>query len=146
MTAALPCRSARARTHATSGHSAAESPGAERRLADAEAKLRRHQAAIEAGIDPTALVEAVNTANAERAAARAELNNLPQSQTLTEDDIRTLLTSLGDITSVLNRASLDDLAPVYQDLGLQIRFEPIERIALVSLSPRVVNECVRGGT
>jgi hypothetical protein len=119
---------------------------AERRLAAAEAKLRRHQAAIEAGIDPTALVEAVNAANAERAAARAELNNLPVSQTLSEDDIRTMLTSLGDITSVLNRASVDDLAPVYQELGLQVRFEPTDRVALVSVSPRVVNECVRGGT
>ncbi len=57
-----------------------------------------------------------------------------------------MLASLGDITSVLNRASLDDLAPVYHDLGLQIRFEPTERVALVAVSPRVVNECVRGGT
>ncbi len=119
---------------------------AQRRLADAEAKLRRHQAAIEAGIDPTALVEAVNAANAERAAARAELNNLPVAQTLTEDTVRAMLESLGEITSVLNRASFDDLAPVYEELDLQVRFEPTERVALVSVSPRVVNECVRGGT
>jgi hypothetical protein len=119
---------------------------AERRLADAEAKLRRHQAAIEAGIDPTALVEAVNAANAERTAARNELQNVPSASTLTEDSVRVMLDSLGDITSVLNRASFDDLAPVYEELDLQVRFEPAERVALVSLSPRVVNECVRGGT
>lgn len=51
----------------------------ERRLAGAEAKLRRHQAAIEAGVDPTALVDVINAANAERSAARAELSSLPTS-------------------------------------------------------------------
>jgi hypothetical protein len=35
---------------------------ARRRLTNAEAKLRRHQAAIEAGIDPAALVDAINQA------------------------------------------------------------------------------------
>lgn len=51
---------------------------ARKRLADAEAKLRRYQDAIGAGIDPAALVEAINTAQAERAAARAELGVGPQ--------------------------------------------------------------------
>ncbi|GAB2984436.1 hypothetical protein LWP59_18160 [Amycolatopsis acidiphila] len=35
---------------------------------------RRLQAAIEAGVDPAALVEAINEAQAQRAAARAELD------------------------------------------------------------------------
>ena len=42
---------------------------AKKRLASAEERLRRHQAAIEAGIDPVALVEVINQAQAERAAA-----------------------------------------------------------------------------
>jgi hypothetical protein len=41
-------------------------------MADAEARLRRFQAAIAAGIDPAALVEVINTAQGERAAAPAE--------------------------------------------------------------------------
>jgi len=40
-----------------------------RRLADAETKLKRYQEAIASGVDPTALVEAVNQAQVERAAA-----------------------------------------------------------------------------
>jgi hypothetical protein len=43
---------------------------AKRRLADAEAKLRRFRAVIEAGIDPAALVEAMNEAHAQRVALR----------------------------------------------------------------------------
>lgn len=46
---------------------------ARRRLTEAEAKLRRFQEAVAAGIDPAALVEPINEAQAERAAAgRAE--------------------------------------------------------------------------
>jgi hypothetical protein len=37
---------------------------AKRRLADAETRLRRHQAAIAAGVDPAALVEVINEAQA----------------------------------------------------------------------------------
>lgn len=51
---------------------------ARRRLTNAEAKLRRHQVAIEAGIDPAALIDAINQAQAERVAAHAEpMDNQP---------------------------------------------------------------------
>jgi hypothetical protein len=43
-----------------------------KRLADAEARPRRFQAAIASGVDPAALVDAINEAQAQRAAARAE--------------------------------------------------------------------------
>ncbi len=36
-------------------------------------RLRRLQAAIEAGVDPAALVQGINEAQAERTAAKAEL-------------------------------------------------------------------------
>ena len=44
------------------------------RLSEAETRLRRLRQAIEAGVDPTAVVEAINEAQAQCAAARAELN------------------------------------------------------------------------
>jgi DNA invertase Pin-like site-specific DNA recombinase len=118
----------------------------EKRLADAEAKIRRHRAAIEAGVDPSAVVDAINTANAERAAARAELENLPAPQTLTEAAVRMTIESLGNVGEVLSRAPFEHLATLYQALRLQIRYDPAERVALVSLSPRVVSVRVRGGT
>lgn len=37
----------------------------ERRLEDAETRIRRHQATIEAGADPATLVEAINQAQAD---------------------------------------------------------------------------------
>jgi hypothetical protein len=51
-----------------------------KRLSAAEARLRKFQAAIEAGVDPAAMVEGMNQAQAERVAARAELDNAPSRQ------------------------------------------------------------------
>lgn len=62
---------------------------AEHRLAKAEAEIRRFQAAIAAGIDPTALVEAINSAQAERAAAQAEINNTPALNLMEAAEVRT---------------------------------------------------------
>ena len=44
-----------------------------KRRGDAEPRLRKLRAAIEAGVDPAALVESINEAQAQRAATRAEL-------------------------------------------------------------------------
>ncbi|MDQ2706572.1 MAG: hypothetical protein M3Z25_02570 [Actinomycetota bacterium] len=57
------------------------------RLTKAEARLRRLQAAIEAGVDPAALVEGINEAQAERAAARAELENASVSEALADAEV-----------------------------------------------------------
>jgi hypothetical protein len=48
---------------------------------DAEARLRRFQAAIAAGVDPNALVEVINAARAERRAAQATLTTRPRRMT-----------------------------------------------------------------
>ncbi|MGK8486882.1 hypothetical protein [Nocardia asiatica] len=49
------------------------------RITDAEARLARHLAAIEAGVDPQAFVTAMNAAQADKAAAQAELKSCPRS-------------------------------------------------------------------
>jgi hypothetical protein len=52
---------------------------AKERVKAATAKLRRYRAAIDAGVDPVALVEPMNEAQAERATAEAALANAPES-------------------------------------------------------------------
>jgi hypothetical protein len=70
---------------------------AKRRLSDAEARLRRFQEAIGAGIDPTALVDVINEAHAQRAAARAELEGAPASTDVTNAEVHAMIDSLGDV-------------------------------------------------
>jgi DNA invertase Pin-like site-specific DNA recombinase len=119
---------------------------AARRLKSAEARLRRFQDAIAAGIDPSAVVEAVNTAQAERAAARAELDGMPSPGAVTAAEVHAMIDALGDIGVTLGDANPERVRQLYQKLGLDLRFHPDERAVDVTASPRVFSECVRGGT
>jgi hypothetical protein len=78
-------------------------------VADAEARIRRHQAAIEAGVDPMALVEVINAAQAERAAARAELD----AHAVTDAEIYAMIDSLGAIDAALNSRKPNGLTTIY---------------------------------
>ncbi|MFE9325311.1 recombinase family protein [Nocardia sp. NPDC052278] len=85
-----------------------------RRIADADARLGRHLAAIEAGVDPQALVSAMNAAQADKAATQAELQSLPNIPRLSETEIRKLIDSLGDIAAVLAAGARADKANLYR--------------------------------
>lgn len=117
-----------------------------RRAADADARLARHLAAIEAGVDPQALVAAMNAAHADKAAAQAELNVLPKPERLTETEIRKLIGSLGDIKAVLAAGQLTDKAQLYQSLGLQVRYQHLRHRVVVGATPCGVSTGVRRGT
>jgi recombinase-like zinc beta ribbon protein len=119
-----------------------EPSAAKKRMADAEARLRRFQAAIGAGIDPAALVEVINTAQAERAAARAELDNAPAPSAVTEADVYAMIDSLGDVSAVIKDGSTERLANVYATTDLQVCYEPETSTAEVSI--RVNSARVRG--
>ncbi|CRK56783.1 Site-specific recombinase [Alloactinosynnema sp. L-07] len=119
---------------------------ARKRLQDAETRLKRHTAAISAGVDPMALVEAINDAQADREAARAELAVTPAEPTLTEAQVRALVDKLGDVGAKIETARPERLPEIYAEMGLELRFEQKERAVYVTARPRVVSECVRGGT
>ena len=118
------------------------------RLTDAEAKLRRLQAAIEAGVDPAALVESINEAQAQRTALRAELVNAPMPSLRSDAEVYAMIDSLGDVGGALSGGELRQMADLYTAVGLRIRYEHETGCADVIIEPAVgVNSaCVRGGT
>lgn len=119
-----------------------------KRLADAEARVRRLQDAISAGVDPAALVEAINQAQADRAAAQAELASTPTATAADSGQVYAMIDSLGDVGSKLAGGKTDSLVDLYDDLDLQVRYEPENRVAFASIQPRIrrVNSaCVRRG-
>jgi hypothetical protein len=73
----------------------------EEAVADAEAKLRRLRAAIEAGVDPVALVESINAAQAQREVAQAELEGIPAPTVIEVAEIYARIDSLGDVGAVV---------------------------------------------
>ncbi len=116
------------------------------RLADAEARLRRHQVAIEAGVDPAALVDAMNAAQAERTAARAELDGAPVTAELAAAEVYAMVDILGDVGAAITDARPERLSRLYRELGLERRYEPGEQAIYATARPRVASAGVRGGT
>jgi len=121
---------------------------AQRRLDAAEAKLRRLRAAIEAGVDPVAIVEPINAAQEERVAAEADLAHAPGgSGWLDAAEVYAMIDSLGDVTRVLRRAELDELAQLYAAIRLDMTYHHEDRAIAVRVAPPVGDSaCVRGGT
>lgn len=108
---------------------------ARRRLEAAQAKLRRYTAAIEAGVDPTALVESINAAQEERVAAQAELAHAPDRTVLDAAEVRELVDSLGDVTGVLRRGEPDELEGLYASLSLEMTYHHEERAVDLRVVP-----------
>ena len=123
----------------------ARGKAAARAVAEAEQRLRRLQSAIEAGVDPAALVEPIHRAQQEVDAARAELQHNPTVQTLSRAEIDAMIDYLGDVGSAFNRAEPAHLEELYGSLCLEVIYEPGERIAQLSIRPRGVVNVSEGG-
>lgn len=116
------------------------------RLSDAESRIQRYQTAIAAGVDPSALVDAINQAQAERAAAQAQTDNVPAETARTEAELYAMIDSLGDVKAVLTERRPAGLERLYRGLGLELRYETKEQAVYATACPRVDSKCVRGGT
>jgi hypothetical protein len=118
---------------------------AKARRADADQRVRRFQTAIAAGVDPASMVDAINQAQAERTAAQAEINNVQTSEAaLDMTEVYAMIDSLGDVGAVLAEAEPASLQRLYQALNVQVQYEPAERAAYVTATPRVDSAGVRG--
>jgi site-specific DNA recombinase len=127
---------------------------------DCDARLARYQAALDAGADPKAVAEWTRQVKNDRAAALARdtsHNRQPTARQLTEDDIRALITSLGDLREVIHDAEPAAKAAIYERLGLKVTYQPGQDNirADVTISPDIfagqageygVMGRVRGGT
>ncbi|WP_346136668.1 hypothetical protein [Lentzea roselyniae] len=126
---------------------ASDHAAARQRLTDAEAKLRRFQDAIAAGIDPSALVEAMNEAQEKRAAAQAELNGAPKRVGRSAAEIHAMIDSLGDVKKVIRQADLAELQRLYEALNVEIVYNATGRMLDASIRPVGRDKAgVRGGT
>jgi hypothetical protein len=120
---------------------------AHKRLADAETALKRYQAAIAAVVEPSAVVDAINQARADRDAARAHLAQSPdRPHVLDLAEVYAMVDALGDVGSVIERAQPERLAQLYRQIDLCVRYLPADQGGLATLTLRMANECVRGGT
>ena len=116
------------------------------RLKDAEEALRRLQAAIVAGIDPAAVKEPMNAAQAQREAARVALAAQTPSSRLDVAEVYAMIDALGDVGEVIKDARPDNLTKLYKELGIKVSYRHEEGGGEAVISIVVANVRVRGGT
>ncbi|WP_156757295.1 hypothetical protein [Actinokineospora pegani] len=119
---------------------------AKARKADAERRLRKLQDAIAAGVDPTALVEPINQAQAERVAAQAEIDNHRDGDELDPAEVYAMIDSLGDVARTLDERKPPALNRLYRALDLKMVYQTKEQAIDVTACPRVASACVRGAS
>ena len=111
---------------------------AQRQVIEADSLLDRYVKAIEEGVDPSLLAPRIRTAQAEKAAAAAVLNNSPRGAAfLTELEIRELLSELGGLPGRLANATPSTRRSLYADAGLLLRYHRHPEGELVTASLRV---------
>jgi site-specific DNA recombinase len=77
---------------------------ARRQIADCDAKLRQHRAALEAGADPAVIAGWMTETQARRAEAEARLTPDSRRQAMTSDQIAAGIAEIGEIPSALAAA------------------------------------------
>jgi DNA invertase Pin-like site-specific DNA recombinase len=122
---------------------------AQQEIADCDAKLRQHRAALEAGADPVLVTSWMKETQARRALAEARLSQpaARERRRMTEDEITALVTEIGAIMEALKDADPADKAEVYGRLGLTLIYHPNEKRVAAEARPAsimYVGACPRG--
>ncbi|GGN66368.1 recombinase family protein [Nocardia rhizosphaerihabitans] len=117
-----------------------------RRIELASTRIERHLAAIEAGVDAQMIVDAMNAAQADKASAQVELNNLPTQELFSETELRKLIESHGDIRLILAGGAPENKKELYNAIELQVRYAHLEHRMIITTSPVGDSAGVRRGT
>lgn len=72
----------------------------------------------------------INTVERERAAAKSEVDNIPESGGVTAAEIHAMIDSLGDVGAALSDARPESLSKLYDALGLELRTRRPGRLRL----------------
>jgi hypothetical protein len=120
---------------------------AQREIAECDAKLRQHRAALEAGADPVLVTSWMKETQAKRAAAEARLQKPTGRRRMIREEITDLVTTLGDAMRVLKDADPADKTEIYGQLGLTLTYHPNDRRVVAEARPETimyVGACPRG--
>ena len=98
--------------------------GAQQEIAECDAKLRQHRAALEAGADPVLVTSWMKETQARRALTQARLKKPARRRRMTEEEIMNLVTELGGIMEALKDADPADKAEIYRRIGLTLTYDP----------------------
>ncbi len=106
-------------------------------IADCDAKLTTHRAALEAGADPQTVTCWMSETQARRSHAQAALNSARSQsvERMSRDDVAALVRSVGDIAAAVHQAEPHDKAEIYERLGLRLTYTPNKATVLAQIAP-----------
>ncbi len=116
--------------------------GAQQEIAECDAKLRQHRAALEAGADPVLN----HQLRVRRALAEVRIKTPAARRRMTQEEITSFVTEVGGIMQALNEADPADKAEVYGRPGLTLTYHPSEKRVQAEARPAsimYVRECPR---
>ena len=120
---------------------------AQQEIAECDAKLRQHRAALEAGADPVLVTSWMKETQAKRALAEARLKKPVRRRRMTQEEIMDLVTELGGLMQALKGADPADKAEIYRRIGLTLTYHPQEKRVAAEARPNsimYVGACPRG--
>lgn len=118
---------------------------ARRKLADCDQRLAKYRQALDAGADAAVVAGWMAEVQGERLRAERELQATLPGESLSKEQIRRLVLQLRDIASVLATADPRDKAEIYKELGVQVAYDPGQRLVSVTAGPCTTAR-VGGGT
>ncbi|GAA2302159.1 hypothetical protein GCM10010149_59370 [Nonomuraea roseoviolacea subsp. roseoviolacea] len=105
------------------------------KIAECGRKLARHRAALEAGADPALVTQWMSETQAQRTAAQAQLRQASGRRRMTREEIRAVITALGDLVRVIQEADPLDKAELYAQIGLRLTYRPQKRLVEAQVAP-----------
>jgi site-specific DNA recombinase len=109
------------------------------KVADANQRMARYKAAIDAGGDPAEIGAWITKAKAQRLSAEAQLRHVTTKSRLTRQEITDLITEVGDIAATLRAAEPGTTADAYKKLGLRLTYHPDRQVVCAAAKPQPDN-------
>ena len=118
-----------------------------RQLKECEAKLAKYRTLLEQQPDITIVGSWIAGVERERKRLERELGRKPTTNKLTTNEIRALVGRLREIVSVLAEASPQDKRAIYDELGVNLTYDPASKTVRAGAGdPGVLRVGVGGGT
>lgn len=91
--------------------------------AEAEARIERLLASIEAGIDPAIVATKVRSAQEDLASARATIDSIPGAPVVDATSLRQHLATISELLSQLGRADAETKRHLYETAGIRVEWD-----------------------
>jgi hypothetical protein len=112
---------------------------AKAKITDANQRMARYKAVIDAGGDPAEIGAWITEARAQRVQAEADLRQATSKTRITRQQVKEMITTTTDIAATLRNAETAQMAGAYRKLGVRLTYDPAGPVIRATASPQPDN-------